>query len=270
MRKILIVKASGEVEEFDPSKVHRALMRAGAEEALADRIVQKVASRVKPGMTTQKIFSITFKLLNRERPAIASKFDLKGAMFRLGPAGYAFEKFVAQLLGQLGYECKTGQILHGRCVKHEVDVTAAKPGERLMMECKFHNHAGIRCHVQTGLYTFARFLDLTEGNEKFTEPWLVTNTKFTDDLVDYAQCRGLKLMGWNYPIKQSLEHLVDKHNVYPITVLQSLDNLSSQRLLDAGIVTTKQVKKLSEAKLRERARVSAAKARELKSEAAAL
>jgi len=270
MRKVLIVKASGEVQAFDPSKVHRALMRAGASEETADRIVKKVASRVKPRMTTKKIFAMTFKLLNKERPEIASRFDLKGAMFRLGPAGYAFEKFVGQLFNELGYECKISQHLMGRCVTHEVDVVATKPGERAMIECKFHNHIGTKCHVQTGLYTFARFLDLTEGKEKFTEPWLATNTKFTGDLIDYAQCRGMNLMGWNYPIKNSLEHLIDRHSLYPVTILRSLDGMSRRKLLDAGIVTVKQLNGLGEAKLRQRARISPKKAKELKREAAAL
>jgi hypothetical protein len=270
MPKILIVKASGEVEAFDPSKVHRALMRAGAEEALADEIVGQVASRVKAGMTTQQIFSMTFNLLNKERPALASRFDLKGAIFRLGPAGYAFEQFVAELLRSMGYECETSKILYGRCVKHETDVIAQKPGERAMIECKFHNQAGVRCHVQTTLYTFARFLDLTEGKEKFTEPWLVTNTKFTDDAVDYAQCRGIKLMGWSYPIKGSLEYLIDSNKEYPITILQTLDNLSRERLLNAKIVTIKQLNALTEQKLASKTGIAARKAAELKQEAAAL
>ncbi|MCK4327086.1 MAG: restriction endonuclease [Candidatus Diapherotrites archaeon] len=270
MRKVLIVKASGEVEAFDPSKVHHALMRAGAGEDIADKIVKNIASRVRPGMTTKKIFAMTFKLLNKERPALASRFDLKQAMFRLGPAGYAFEQYTSALFTIMGYECQTGQILHGRCVKHEVDVVAMKPGERAMVECKFHNRPGVRCHVQTGLYTFARFLDLTEGKEKFTEPWLVTNTKFTGDLIDYSQCRGLKLLGWNYPVKGSLEELIDRQKLYPVTILQSLDSLSRERLLKANIVTIKQLRGLSEAKLKSCAKMSARKAKELKQEASRL
>jgi len=270
MRKVLIVKASGEVQAFDPSKVHHALMRAGAGDELADKIVKNIASRVKPGMTTKKIFQMTFKKLNKERPALASRFDLKRAIFRLGPAGYAFEHYTTALFSAMGYNCTTGQILHGRCVKHEVDVVAAKPGERAMVECKFHNHPGVRCHVQTGLYTFARFLDLTEGAEKFTEPWLVTNTKFTGDLIDYSQCRGLKLMGWNYPVKGSLEELIDRQKLYPVTVLQSLDDRSRQRLLDAKIVTVKQLQATGQARLKARAKLSHRKAQELKKEAASL
>ncbi|MFC2174834.1 ATP cone domain-containing protein [archaeon] len=270
MRKVLIVKASGEVEAFDPSKVHHALMRAGAGEDTADKIVKNIASRVKPGMSTKKIFAMTFKQLNKERPALASRFDLKRAMFRLGPAGYAFEQYTAALFTVLGYQCTTSQILHGRCVKHEVDVDAAKSGERAMIECKFHNHQGVRCHVQTGLYTFARFLDLTEGQEKFTEPWLVTNTKFTGDLIDYSQCRGLKLLGWNYPVKGSLEELIDRQKLYPVTILQSLDERSRENLLKANIVTIKQLRGLSEAKLKARAKLSPRKAKELKQEAARL
>jgi len=267
MTKVLIIKASGEVEAFDPSKVHRALMRAGASEELADRIVGKVAARVVHGMTTRKIFSMTFKLLNRERPAIASKYDLKGALFRLGPSGHPFEKFTAEILKESSYKCKVAKVLHGRCVKHEVDVIATKSGERLMVECKFHNEWGIRCHIQNGLYTYARFLDLTEGSEKFTEPWLVTNTKFTDDLIDYAQCRGLRLLGWNYPLKGSLRQRIDRSKLYPITLLQSLDGLSKERLFRAGIVTTRQLLRIRSAK---RVGIPKRKLDSLKSEATLL
>ncbi len=267
MKKVLIIKASGEAEAFDPSKVHHALMRAGAGEELADKIVKRVAAKITPGMTTHQIFSMTFRMLNRERPAIASKYDLKGALFRLGPSGHPFERFTAEVLKESGYGCKVSTILHGRCVKHEIDVIATKPGERLMIECKFHNEWGIRCHVQNGLYTYARFLDLIEGNEKFTEPWLVTNTKFTDDLIDYAQCRGLRLLGWDYPLKGSLRQRIDENKLYPITLLQSLDGKSAEQLISAGIVTTKQLLRLRSAR---RVGITQHKLNALKAEARAL
>ncbi|MCD6522643.1 MAG: restriction endonuclease [Candidatus Diapherotrites archaeon] len=241
-KKVMIVKASGEVEEFDPNKVYRAVRRAGATEELAEEIVRKVSNRVKQGWTTHKIFRYTFKLLNEHKPEVASKYDIKGAIFRLGPEGHNFETFVGFVLQALGYKTEVAEILEGRCVKHEVDVIASKPGERLMVECKFHNEPGIKCSAQTGLYTYARFLDLTEGKEKFTEPMLVTNTKFTTDLIDYAQCRGIRLLGWSYPLKEGLEILIDRLKLYPITVLQNLDRRTMRILFENGVMLVKQLR----------------------------
>jgi hypothetical protein len=42
---------------------------------------------------------------------------------------------------------------------------------------------------------------------KFHQGWLVTNTRFTGDAIQYGNCAGLKLIGWDYPAEGSLKDL---------------------------------------------------------------
>jgi Holliday junction resolvase len=236
-----VVKASGETEKFNPEKIKRTCLRAGASEELADRIVKEVTSKAYDGISTKEILNIALKLLNKEKPQIAARYDLKGAMFRLGPAGFVFEHFIGELLKEYGYQTKVHNILRGHCVSHEIDVIATKDNESFMIECKYHNVLGIYTGLREVLYTYARFLDLQEGSkqglcQEFEQPWLICNTKFSDDNIQYANCRGVKLMGWNYPEDNSLESFIEKKRLYPITMIRSLDNDSLDKLASSNFI----------------------------------
>jgi Holliday junction resolvase len=236
-----VVKASGETEKFDPEKIKRTCLRAGASEELADKIVNEVTSKVYDGISTREILNIALKLLNKEKPQIAARYDLKGAMFRLGPAGFVFEHFIGELLKEYGYSTRVHNILRGHCVSHEIDVIATKDNKSFMIECKYHNMLGIYTGVRDVLYTYARFLDLQEGSkqglcQEFEQPWLVCNTKFSDDTIQYASCRGVKLMGWKYPEDNSLEVLIENKKLYPITMIRSLDADSLDKLASSNFI----------------------------------
>ncbi len=247
-RRVLVRKASGELEEYDPAKIRAALERSGADDAVIDDVLAELKKKVYNGIKTGTIFKMVHKLLRKhERHSIASRFDLKNAIMRLGPVGYPFETFVGGVVREYGYKIKLRQILRGKCVTHEIDVVAEKEPERIMIECKFHNRRGIKCHVQTGLYTWARFLDLQDGAklglvDKFTQPWLVTNTKFTTELVQYAECKGMKITSWNYPRDSSLRKMVEEKNIYPVTVLQSVDRFALARLFNADLMLVRDIK----------------------------
>jgi len=236
-----IVKASGETEKFDPDKIKRTCLRAGASEELADKIVKEVIKKSYDGISTKEILHIALKLLGKERPHIAARYDLKGSMLRLGPAGFIFEHFIGELLKEYGYSARVHNILRGLCVSHEVDVVATKENKNYMIECKYHNMLGIYTGLREALYTYARFLDLCEGSksgtcENFEHPWLVCNTKFSDDAIQYAKCKGLKLVGWSYPEDGSLEQLIEKKKLYPITMLRKLDADSQDKLALANMI----------------------------------
>lgn len=235
-----VVKASGETEKFDPSKIKRTCLRAGASEELADKIVKEVTNKSYDGISTKEILGIALKLLSREKPNIAARYDLKGAMFRLGPAGFVFEHFIGEVFKEYGYQTKVHNILKGYCVSHEVDVVATRE-KSYMIECKYHNLQGIYTGLREVLYTYARFLDLCEGSksnfcQKFEQPWLVCNTKFSDDTVQYARCKGIRLIGWSYPQDNSLENLIEGKKLYPITMIRSLDADSIDKLASASFI----------------------------------
>jgi hypothetical protein len=112
------------------------------------------------------------------------------------------------------------------------------------VECKFHNSPGMKCNIQTALYTYARFLDVNESLPH-AGPWLVTNTKFTTDVIRYAECVGMRLLGWRFPEEGSLENLIDEHRLYPLTTL-GLKKAHQRTLLDRNFVLLSDVVKNKE------------------------
>jgi hypothetical protein len=236
-----IVKASGETEKFDPEKIKRTCLKAGASEELANKIVKDVIRKAYDGISTKEILHLTLNLLNKEKPAVAARYDLKGSIFRLGPAGFVFEQLIAEILKEYNYTTKHHAMLNGGCVLHEVDVVATKEDKSYMIECKYHNMPGIYTGLREALYTYARFLDLEDGFkkhscQKFDKSWLVCNTKFSEDAIQYANCKGIRLIGWNYPEHQGLENMIEKMKLYPITMLRKLDGESQEKLANAGLV----------------------------------
>jgi hypothetical protein len=240
-KQIWVLKESGEKELFSPEKVRRALRRTGLSTKEADSAIKLLREKLYDGITTRKIYALLYGIVDSMRPEVSHKYNLKRALQQIGPAGYNFEDFTARLLSLEGYDTKVRQLLQGKCVTHEIDVVAAKDSKRYMIECKFYNKPGYRCRIQNALYVHARFLDLLEGAkkglcQKFTKPWLVTNTKFSAEVLEYAQCMDMPLLGWRHPLKYGLEAMIDKRKCYPITVLKiGRDTLG--RLLRKNMVT---------------------------------
>ena len=66
--------------------------------------------------------------------------------------------------------------------------------------------------MKTSLYINSRFIDIREkwmmdtgGNASDFETLLITNTRFTDDALQFGKCAGLNLVSWNYPAGDSLK-----------------------------------------------------------------
>ena len=141
-----IRKSSGEKELFDIKKFRRSLRKSGCSDKVAEKIVKEIKKR-RP-KSTKEIHELTTKLLQKYQPYIADRYNLKRALMELGPAGYSFELFVAQLLAHQKYKVKTNQIINGFCVDHEVDIIAEKGDQHIMIECKFHNRPGLKSDVK--------------------------------------------------------------------------------------------------------------------------
>lgn len=212
---MFVTKRSGEREEFDEDKVRRAILRVGVTDVVAEDILQNVKRDLHDGITTEEIYRKVHHLLEKKK---AVKFELKKAIQDLGPEGYNFESFIGKLFQALGYSVRLREKVQGKCVSHEIDVIVEKGSERYVVECKFHNSPGMKCSIQTALYTYARFLDVNEALPHAT-PWLVTNTKFTTDVIRYADCCGMRLLGWRFPEEEGLERLIDSNRLFPLTSL---------------------------------------------------
>ena len=126
---IYIKKASGDKEIFDKKKIQKTILKAGASKQFAGEVADKVEKKVYDGISTKKILTTTIDLL-KEKPEIASRYDLKRAIMSLGPSGFPFEKFFAAILENYGYETKVGNFVSGKNVKHEVDIIAIEDYEK--------------------------------------------------------------------------------------------------------------------------------------------
>jgi len=246
--KIKITKASGESALFDEAKLRHSLSKAGADDSQIDEILKELLKELYDGISTKRIYRLAFDRLKNRSKHLAARYHLKQAIMELGPSGYPFEKFIGEILKYQGYSVEVGVIVKGKCVNHEVDVIALADHHHFMIECKYHNQRGIFCDVKIPLYINSRFKDVEAewiklpGHDKRThQGWVVTNTKFSSDAIQYGNCAGLKLLGWDYPIKGSLKDLIDDLGLYPITCLTTLTRAEKQSLLDRKIVLCSEI-----------------------------
>lgn len=247
-KKILVKKASGDMEEFSEDKLRFSLERINTSQKSINKIIAHVASEIKDGDRTEDIYKHTFSLLRDYERNSASRYSLKRAIFELGPSGFPFEKLVGELLKAEGFSIETDVMVQGLCVTHEVDAVGERDDKHVMVECKFHNQAGAKTDVKITLYVQARFEDIEKAwkkqlghSRKLHEAWLVTNTKLTSDAIAYAACVGMKAIGWSYPPGESLEERIERSGLHPVTCLTTLNNLQKRQLIDNGIVLCKQV-----------------------------
>lgn len=249
MKEVIKVrKFSGELVEFDQSKLLRSLKNAKADDQLADQIVKKVVEDLYPGMSTKEIYNKAFKLLKSKRRPSAARYRLKRAIMDLGPSGFPFENFIGHIFRHDGYTADVGIVMEGNCVTHEVDVLACKEERCYIIECKYLNSQGKANDVKIPLYIHSRFNDLKRKLEQdnknaFTDYqcWIFTNTRFTLDAIAYAKCTGMNLISWDYPENKSLKYRINKSRLFPITALTSLTKREKQLFLEQGIVLCKEI-----------------------------
>ncbi len=220
-KRIYITKADGTRAPFDYRKVKRTCIRAGASRKLAHSIVNKILGQIRDGTDTREIYKMVLSALASEKNGqiVRHKYRLKESIMRMGPAGYEFEEYVAKVLENSGHKIKSLRSeLAGRCVKHEIDVVtySKATNKKYMIECKYHNLTGIFTGIKESLYTHARFLDL---GSHFDAEMLITNTKVSSDVITYASCVGQEILSWRYPPDNSLEKLIEKHGLYPLTIM---------------------------------------------------
>lgn len=239
---INVIKATGQIEPFAGEKVISSLMGAGSSRELAEKIVSQITPHLYQNIPTFEIYSEVMKILKKEKEDLATKYNLKKAIMDLGPTGYPFEKFVAGILEAYGHKTITNQTISGKCVTHEIDVIARgeanKTNLTYMIECKFHSIPGGRTDIKVALYTYARFLDTKEKNG-FDIPWLITNTKVTQEVKTYGLCVGMKVTAWDYPEGKSLNEMIDKSGLHPITAITSLSDERKRLLVEQGIIFCK-------------------------------
>ncbi|MEK7503677.1 MAG: ATPase [Patescibacteria group bacterium] len=253
MAALFVINAAGEKEPFSYKKVYRSARRVGASGQVAQKISDTIAKEAYAGIKTYDLFKRIKELLNKEVPQAALRFSLKEAMRKLGPTGFPFEKYVAEILKSLGYQTKINQYLPGRCLSnYEIDFVAEKDKIVYVGECKYRNILGERVHTPHALANYARFLDILNGKYFKSSHYrgykiktmMVTNTKFTTSTMDYAPCVGVDLLGWNYPKNRGLEYIIDREKLYPVTILPALRGYLQNIFIQEKIMLAKDVLKI--------------------------
>lgn len=248
--QISVLKADGKREVFEPEKLKASLLHSGASEEAADRVIAHILPELHNDMTTGEIYRHAFSVLSTTDMPVARSYSLRRAVMELGPSGFPFEDFVAEILKAKGFQCETRQTVLGGCVPHEIDVVAYNAKKLMMIEAKFHNELGTKSDLKVVLYIKARFDDLKENvfdyggtGRRITDSWLVTNTKFSSMAIHYGVCKNLTMIGWNYPERGNLQDMIESEALHPVTCLISLSSADKKVLLDRRVVLCSEIKK---------------------------
>lgn len=252
-KKVYIVKIDGTKEEFNANKLADSLTKAGASPEVRDKIGNHIAREIEDGMSTTAIYHHAFELLHKFERPVATRYSLKRAIADLGPSGFPFEKFVAEIFKAKGFETRTDEIVQGICVDHEIDVVAWNENKLIMAEAKFHNELGMKSDLKVALYVKARYDDLKDKEfvygkrRKIDEGLLITNTNFTEKAIQYSECAGAKLIGWNYPAVGNLHDMIEDAGLHPITCLTSISVSEKRSLMEKGLTLCRNVRDGGEA-----------------------
>lgn len=239
-----IKKHSGEIVNFDKFKLIKSLIFSGATQTQANIVVREIQKDLYDGISTKKIYRLAYQKLKNISKPNAARYSLKSGIIALGPAGFYFEKFIARLFEIQKYKVTTNVILKGNCISHELDVLVEKNNITSMIECKFHSNQEVKTDVKIPMYILSRFNDLKKKehfifNESKTisKCWLVTNNRFTSEAIKFAECSGLFLLSWDYPIGKGIKDLSNELKVYPVTCLTTLTLAEKEILLLQDFLT---------------------------------
>lgn len=240
-----VVKADGTQVRFDKEKLMQTALRAGATKELAKEIAESAERSFSKVAGSHEIYQFVMNELDKKSEKVASLFGLREAIADLDAT--VFEKYTAKILEANGYECKWNTIVDGRNIDHQIDVIALdkKTGEYFYVECKRHYNPHRFCGLEVPLEVQARLEDLREGfvdhknKYNFAAAWIFTNSKFSEHAKKYANRKGVMMTGWSSE-SNSIQDLIEKQRVYPVTILK-IDLELKLSLLNADIITLQDV-----------------------------
>lgn len=232
---INVIKATGEIEPFNEGKLRSSIKRAGIPSDQSDELIEYIKANLYNNIHTSQIYKYIKDFFKKNNSYARTRYSLKQSLMELGPTGYPFEDYIANILESKGYKTKVRQIIQGKCISHEIDVIAVRDNKKIMIEAKFHNAPGIKTDCHVAMYTKARYDDISQ-KEEYDEAWLVTNTKVTEDGLNYALCSNMKVIGWSYPNGESLRETIENSRLFPITALSTLSQPQKQQLMQEHII----------------------------------
>jgi len=267
---IEVIKFNKEREPFSNSKVYNSALRAGASFSLAKQISLEIEKEIYDGIQTAEIFKKVKEKLREKDIQLSMRFSLKEGIRRLGPEGFLFEDFTKKILSNYCLTIKEGNIVSGKCGRYEIDFLAENNSHFFIGECKYRNRHNSRIDINVSLKSFAILEDIERGNtfpNKKLKSFIVTNTKFTKDAIKYSNCKGIKLLGWKYPLKRGLERLIEEKKLYPVTILPALTKHIFNIFQKEGILLAREVLNIDIDKFSKSASISKANLEEIKNQA---
>jgi hypothetical protein len=241
-----VKKADGSLQKFDKEKVARTCLRMGTDRQTAYEIADRVEARLYDGIPTSKVLQMIFHYVRKNKPHVRNLYDLRKGISLMGSKP-EFEAYVRAILAHAGFEVSPNQLLAGKCVTHEVDGVARKNGFTYFVEAKHH----LNYHTPTGLdeSRIARAVleDVVEGialgksNLKIDGAMIVTNTRYSQEAIQYGKCREILQIGWSSPAGHGLQDLIEGTNLFPLSCLRGLKRDVRDKLVTSGIVILEQV-----------------------------
>jgi hypothetical protein len=243
---LFVTKYDGKKQPYSRKKVVNTSIRMGATRTDAESVADYIETRLYNGIPTKKILQMIFNRLKKHKPEIKHQIDLRKALSLMSPAP-DFEQFIQFLLSEHGYQVTQNQIIRGKCVEHEVDAVATKNGKTYLVEVKHH----YKYHTPTGLdvprISRAILEDVTQGHQQGLNnlkphyAMIVCNTKLSEHAKRYADCRGIRHIGWSTPKNLDLQTMITQKKLYPITLLKGLSTETRNTLTINGILLLKQL-----------------------------
>lgn len=250
MKSKKVIKRDGFEELFDSEKLCKSLKMIGAPEIIIKDICSIVSSSLKEKASTQDIYTKTRKFLHDHDPGLAALYGLERGLSILGPSGFMFEQYIAALFTEMNYEVETNVYFEGEGVEHEIDVVAKKGNVVFIVEAKYRNDFKTKTHINQVMYADARLQDIKrqatkKGDNREYYMWLITNTLFTNNAINYIKYRDMQLMGWNFPTYINLMKIVYEKKLYPVTTLPSITKSALKKMAFANIILVKDLKDYS-------------------------
>lgn len=235
---MFVVKADGTKQEFSSGKIINTCVRSGLSRIEAEKIAKKIKSLFHEGMTTHEIFSLIQHEIESRTEKKSYYIRLRYAIANLDPV--SFELYVQEILDANGYKTSWNRLIKGKYVEHQVDVMAEKDDLRFLVECKHHFNSHRFTGLGTCLQVQARMEDINAVRHTFNASWIFTNNKFSEHAKKYSKGIGIRLTGWRYERKFSIESMAHKSAVLPVTVLDITEQ-EAKKLLDSKIITIQDV-----------------------------
>ncbi|UCE44380.1 MAG: restriction endonuclease [Candidatus Bathyarchaeota archaeon] len=243
---LFVTKADGTKQPYDRKKILRTCLRMGVTREIAEKVAGRVETNMYEGIETKKLLQMIFRYLSKYKPSVKYRICLRKGLSLMKPKP-DFERFIQILLSEHDYTVASNQIVRGKCVEHEIDAVAEKDGETYIVEVKHHYNY----HTPTGLdesrIARAVFEDITEGfklglnNLKVDSAMIVCNTKFSQHAKRYADCRGIRKIGWSTPPNHGLQDMIEEKKLYPVSCLKGLDTKTREKLASTGVLLVKQL-----------------------------